>query len=347
MIYSKGVRFAPFILLFLSHVVSAQGQFYTCDEFQTIALQTVGKVDLFQEIWRLQPKAELFGGVSRDYLFWVKSQLDQAKSKEEFDVIVSLLAETKTISVREFLLAGSDVDVVVAPGKLDPIDAKKYGLLKIEAINSNRFNSNHPHGKTEESQGFSPVEKIRLRRDQVKKDGRFGDGTTEICKSKFSVTFTSEEKFESGYFAKKDIAHPVLLAIRMIRVLSLAYLRKYGSGVVDPAKVEALYDSHTKEKLRWVFAQTLVDPKFTHRLTQTKDKRAAESFQRFLSKSLSKAAAGFVNPSVSEYLFEDLGAHPFLLKYWDQIPDAPRLFRKASDGRLKLKHCDDKTLAHG
>ena len=153
----------------------------TRQEFEELARDLAPKVNMFREVWQVDPQAEFFGGTSRDFLYWLKGKLRKAPDRASALQMASELRARDLIDVREFILYESDVDVV-SKTQLG-INATRFGIKKLDIIGADRFDPTTEAGSSELKQGFIPVEKIRLGKNGFAPKGAFGDGIGEIFES--------------------------------------------------------------------------------------------------------------------------------------------------------------------
>src|SRR5687767_4172754 len=102
------------LLLALSaHAEESWQQWISEAEFRALCETLSHRVDFFEKIWASNPEAQLYGGTSRDFLWFVRGELAKATSKEDLTRRVDALKARK-IDVKEFVVGNSDVDVISA-----------------------------------------------------------------------------------------------------------------------------------------------------------------------------------------------------------------------------------------
>lgn len=127
-----GYALALWIGLALSRVVlGGISDFLTIEEFTRLAADVAPKVSLFAEIWRRDPEAELYGGTSRDFLYWLKGRFRGAISRADVEARIAALRALPLIDVRDFISSKSDIDVLTdTPSKFTGMSVERLGLKK-------------------------------------------------------------------------------------------------------------------------------------------------------------------------------------------------------------------------
>ncbi len=258
-------------------------------EFQNLAEELAMKVNLFRDTWEKDPGAEFYGGTTRDYLYWLLGELKQGRTPEE-------LRKLKAIDVREFIIGDSDVDIV-SEEHLD-LSPERYGVKKIDSIDADRFKASTDAGKNELQQGFIPVEKIRLGKDGFKTWRGVGNGINEIYTGKLSVHFATPEEFAGTHYAKQKLNHPVLLALRYLRLVAIDYGKRHGQGYPDTKKLLALVDPKVRDVIR------------DARLDGYPDK-----FWEWANGTIKKAFLSYTNPTAAKVLFDTLGVRELIARH--------------------------------
>jgi hypothetical protein len=181
------------------------------------------KVDVFREVWRQDPRREFFGGSVRDYLYWLKTSLyKNASNRQEALKYLDSLVSESSLSAKMFLHPNSDLDTI--HGIIPVHSAPDWELSRIENSSANRFTPGTSHYQNEIDQGFISIEKLRLSFREWIFDSVFGDPFESIYYGDYSkahLGFPDWTKFKSTYFARVNINHPVLLSLRILRVLNL------------------------------------------------------------------------------------------------------------------------------
>ncbi len=301
--------------------VAATSSELTYEEFKAFAIEIAPRVNLFRDGWREAPTAEYFGGTTRDYLYWLKTQLRRAKAPSELTEILRALRARREIDIREFVMSGSDVDVVVKNGLT--LDPEKYGVKKIDRINIARFNPEHPVGQTEIWQGFIPIEKIRLSQKAVFTDSQFGDGVKELFDSKPTVRFASDADFARSYYATLGINHPILLALRYVRIVAMDYKQNHGDRTPTLRDVLAELDRASHDAVTRVVKKSLDGRELATHVTNPK-------FLEWLDSALKKTGAENTNVKVASLLMDHFGATELPARYPTLQPLMPRRTAVAS-----------------
>ncbi len=268
------------------------------DEFRALARELAPKVNLFADAWAQDPEAEFYGGTTRDFLYWVKGQLAEGKTPEQ-------LRKLEHIDVRDFIIGDSDVDIVSK--KYLSLSPGNYGVRKIDSIKPDRFDATTTAGKDELRQGYIPVEKIRLGGKGFIPWSGVGDGIGEIHSGRVTVHFATDEEFQGTEFAKKKLNHPVLLALRFLRLAAINYYRSHGKGYPNR---EALFDldKASAEAVRAVIRKAADSEELKPYLAETK-------FSEWLNASVKKAFLSYTNPNAAKALFDEFGVPDLLLRY--------------------------------
>ncbi|MEK7356670.1 MAG: hypothetical protein AAB250_09485, partial [Bdellovibrionota bacterium] len=269
------------------------------EEFKALSAELAPKVNLFQDVWKLDPKAEFFGGTSRDYLYWLKGRFRGASSRADADAVIANLRRERVIDVRSFILHESDVNVV-AEGRV-AIDGSRYGIKKIDAIDSKRLDPATAEGRDELKQGYIPAEKIRLGRAGLKTASGFGDGAREIYESKPTIHFASDADFWSTKFAKLGLNHPVLLALRYIRLLGVDHFQNFGEAVPDEAALLSRIDPASARAVKSTIDRALGDERVGIFLK-------AEKFRSWMNQAIQKGFRSYTNPTAVMTLYRHFGA---------------------------------------
>jgi hypothetical protein len=279
------------------------------DEFQKLAEDLSHKVNLFAEAWEKDDKAEFFGGTTRDYLNWLKGRFRGCKSRAQADDVITTLRARGIIDVKEFIIGESDVDVISEHYGL--LAAADYGIRKIDTVDRERLDANTEKGKNEIDQGFIPMEKIRLAKKGFVKWKGMGDGVKELWLGKPSLSFAEKEQFESTYYAQKKLNHPVLLALRYLRLLAINYYQEEGAGAVDEKKLFDI-DPEIEAKLRAIISDAAKSGTLAPYLKN-------EQFARWLNAGLQRALRSYTNPNAARRLFEHFGVDALASSYPDNI----------------------------
>ncbi len=294
---------------------------YSLSEFESLANELSRKVNLFKTVWDIDPEAEFFGGTSRDYLYWLKGKLSAASNQSEYDAVVAKLRSLQVIDVRDFIIGESDVDIV-AKTKV-PVSAEEFGVKNIDTISFERFDTSTQAGKDEIAQGFIPVEKIRLGKDGVVDTGRFGNGIGEVYSGKISVVFSSPAEFASTRYAKLRLNHPILLALRYVRLTAMQYAALFGRG--HPNK-DVLLEmmGENKEVVKRVIAEA-------SKKRSLKEYLENQKFREWINGTLKKGYRSYTNPTATKMLHAELGVEVLTNAYSEIQALKPYLFAKYKD----------------
>ena len=296
------VRFALWISTLLLVVLNAFGapaEPLTIDEFKGLVAELAPKVNFFHEVWDADPKAEFYGGTSRDFLYWVKGQFRKAKTRAEIEAVKAQLRARTAIDVRDFILFESDVDLV-SEARVS-VDAVKYGVKKVDLISADRFDLRTDAGRNERDQGYIPAEKIRLSKKGIVASQTFGDGVREIFESKLTIHFADEATFWKTHFASRGLNHPVLLALRFLRLVGVDYFYSEGRGLPNTGRLFARMSAGDRKKVGEVISAALSDPRLPRMLGSPK-------FAEWTRTAAHKAFRSYTNPNAAKILFEHFGA---------------------------------------
>lgn len=308
---------------------SDQGRFeshVSAKEFADIATELAPKVNLFREVWKEQPDAAFFGGTSRDYLYWLKGKLVGKQSRAEVDDEIRKLREQSTIDVREFILFESDVDVVT--NEDIELKGERYGIKKIDTISADRLDPRTQAGLDEIKQGFIPVEKILLTSRGITANGAFGNGLQEIYSGRPTVRFASDKDFESTRFAQLGLNHPVLLALRYIRLLAMDHHRKVGpTEVPDLTSLVDSIDPRSEQETSATIEKAIRSGKIGKLLKNDK-------FQGWMNGTIQKAFRSYTNPTAAKMLMSHFKADLLVAMFPEKLePINQYLFREPRDAK--------------
>ena len=299
----------------------------TRDEFARLGAALAKKVDLFQDAWVQDEKAELFGGTTRDFLYWIKGQFKDVHTRAEAEAKMRALEGLPRIAVRDFMMADSDADIV---GNAS-LDIRDYGLRKLDLISNERFDPESEAGKNELGQGYIPVEKIRLGRNGWIPWPGFGDGIGEIYSGRPTVHFTDAATFKDTKYAQDNENHEILLAVRYVRQLAMNYFREHGKDLPDKEKLFDV-DPDSFRAVKDVIARAsgpLV----------LQDHFRSYRFGTWLNKAIEKAFRSYTNPTATHLLFRELGLDHFVEVHAGNVkPINQYLFAKYRDASTVEKN---------
>lgn len=272
-------------------------------EFKQLLEELAPKVNLFKKAWEIDPAAEMYGGTSRDFAYWVIRQFRDVKSESDARNVIAGLRKLPLIDVREFILPESDVDLITAKGHLQ-IDPNDFGVRKVDRLSPDILNPAAELGYNEVHQGYIPVEKIRITKDGIKSHPHFKDALAEILSGKITVQFAPETEFWATKYAKAGENHPVLLALRYIRTLSVNYYQRYGTEYVKPVEVDAKSDEAMKAVMESVKKPHALDAYLKH-----------PRFVTWLNASVDKSFRAYANPTAAMALFKRYKIDELVLVY--------------------------------
>ena len=302
------------------------------DEFEALAVKLSGKVPLFREIWESDPHAELFGGTTRDYLYWIKGQFKDCATREQALAKVQELEKLSAIDARDFIVGDSDVDVVTHYGV--SVDAGKYGVRKIDSIKPDRFDPETEMGMNEWHQGFIPLEKIRLGSAGFIPWNQFGDGIGELYSGKPTLHAADPKVFAQTHYARQKLNHEVLIALRYLRILAINYYRDHGTAFPDTGTLFSI-DAASAASVRDIMGRTLASPDFVSYLRRPQ-------FSKWINQTVVKAFRSYTNPTATHELFKFFGADQLIARYPEHLdPINQYLFAKHRD-----PHAVDAVLRH-
>ena len=293
------LRFLSLFFLFFCLSAFAGVEQLSEKEFRDLAAELALKVNLFQEVWQKDPSAVFYGGTTRDYLYWLKGKFREAKNVEDAVRISQELKKLSTIDVRSFIIGDSDVDII-ATEKPD-INVAKFGVRKLDAISADVFDPKTVLGKNELWQGYIPAEKIRLTRQGLSQAPELGDGVREIYRGKLTVHFADPAKFAQTKYAMAGENHPVLLALRYLRLQAINYYQTYGQGVPDKAKLLAAIDPASYAKVKEVIHGSMEQGELKTFLYK-------DRFRSWINGTIQKAFRSYTNPTAALELMKEFGA---------------------------------------
>ena len=268
------------------------------EEFRKLAVELAPKVNLFHDVWEMDPEASFYGGTSRDYLFWLKKEFQNTRNREEALNKVSELRNLPLIDVRKFIIGDSDVDVI-SKTQLE-IPASRYGIRKFDTISPDVLDTKTAAGKNEIWQGHAPAEKIQIRKNEIQQLPELGSGLHEIYTGKLSVHFASPENFRETIYAKKGENHEILLALRYLRLQAINYFNTFGPGYPDQHHLASLLDPGSVAEVKRVI-ESVMDGSTL--LPYLKNQR----FHSWINGTISKAFRSYTNPTAALLLMKEFG----------------------------------------
>jgi hypothetical protein len=193
-------------------------------EFRYYSREIAKKIDLFKDVWAQDDERIFFGGALRDYLFWLKNFiLDHAATREEALKLLEMLKNLDEIPARLFMHRNSDGDYIIESKPITP-DVEKWGIKELQRGDPRMFIEGSSHYQTMTEQGFLPIEKLRLSSQDWIVDPNFSDPFEAIYFGDYESylkNFPDLRTFWKTHFAERGVNHPILLCLRMIRILSL------------------------------------------------------------------------------------------------------------------------------
>ena len=287
-----------FLLIFSTSNAFADLKYLSEQEFRELAVEMAKKVNLFQDVWQQDPAAIFYGGTTRDYLYWLKREFSNLRSREATEKKIQELRKEELIDVRRFIIGDSDVDVV-SENKIQ-LDAATYGIRKFDSLNPSIFDSSSELGKNEIWQGHAPAEKVQLHKDGLSQMPELGDGAHEIYSGKLSVHFGEPEKFQQTKYAKAGENHPILLALRYLRLQAINYYNTYGSGYPDQRLLTNGFDPQSQKEVRKVIELALDGKELSIFLKNHR-------FHTWLNGTIQKAFRSYTNPTAALQLMKMFG----------------------------------------
>ena len=282
------------LLLFSTDGFAAAKDVLSEQAFRDLATELAHKVNLFKDVWKQDPEAVFYGGTSRDYIYWLKKQFRDVhtlKAREETLVRLRALPE---ITVRDFIIGDSDVDVVSK--KTLKLTASHFGVRKIDAISPEIFDETKEMGKNEILQGFVPAEKIRIGLKGLSQNGKLGDGVHEILSGQLSVHFADPADFAQSKFAKEGVNHPILLALRYLRLQAIDYFHTYGKDYPQKKLLLKNFDPKAEKEIRAILQKVLNSKELDPYLKNSR-------FLSWMNGTIQKAFRSYSNPTAAlEYM---------------------------------------------
>ncbi|MEK7356485.1 MAG: hypothetical protein AAB250_08550, partial [Bdellovibrionota bacterium] len=140
------------------------------------------------------------------------------------------------------------------------------------------------------------------------------------------VHFSSESDFSSTKFAQLGINHPILLALRYIRLLAMNYHRSHRStGYPDEAALLHSIDRASGIEVMRVIEKAIHDPGFGRMLEN-------EKFKGWMNGTIQKAFRSYTNPTAAKILMVHFKADLLIGNHTDQLESINQyLFREPRD----------------
>lgn len=298
----KAFRISWLFLLGLSVTAAAAEpwqRWVSYERFESLALELAPRVDLFRAIWNVDPDAELYGGTSRDFLWLLRRRLAAATTEAEVEAAIASL-RSGPIEVPHFLAPPSDVDVIGNPRIADAVPFDERCVTKIEVHSPKTFEPGTKDFERERDQGGVAVEKIRLAK------GRFVDavdpslrnGVREIYDGR--PTIVVKDSIRQTDMFQRHENHPLLVALRWVRQVAVAYFQRHGKGYPEEAKLETLVDAESARQAQRVLVEVRRHPEHLQPFLEN------ALFVKRLNRLLEKIFRSHTNPTAAKRLFERL-----------------------------------------
>lgn len=318
------MKFIALLSLLLSLPAFAGVDQLSEKEFRQLAAELAPKVNLFRDVWEQDPKAEIYGGTSRDYLLWLKGQFREAGTAAQAQKIAKELRARSVIDVREFLIKASDVDIISE--KRPDIDASRYDVKNVDSQRPEIFDPKSERGLDERRQGHLPAEKIRIGRGGILENPGMGDGAQEIYTGRLTAQFTSAEDFAKTAYAKQKLNHPVLLALRYLRLQAMNYFQEHGAEAPRlPKDVLRGLEPASAKQVKAAIQAAMAGGSLEDYLKKPR-------FVNWVNGSIQKSFRSYSNPTAAHMLLQEFGVDALATRYGDKIePTNQFLFAKERD----------------
>lgn len=277
------------------------------EEFEAVGIRLAPKVDLFAAIWAVDPDAEIYGGASRDFYWFLRRKLAVCQDRPCIDRTIAAL-ESRPVDVKEFIVGQSDVDVVTAKS-LDSVAFDPGFLTRLQVVSPQWFARDSPLHAQEIAQGGVPVEKIRLARGRIlpPADPALRDGVLDVYRA--VPRLVTKDGIRDTAMWKAHENHELLGALRWVRQVAIAYSQRFGRGYPDDARLESLVDAPSRARAEAVFEALRREP---IALAPFLDN---ELFRKRLRRLLQKIFRSYTNPTAAKRLFELLAIDDALVPY--------------------------------
>lgn len=282
-------------------------EFLTLSEFKTFALEIAIKIPLVNDIWKQDPSAQFFGGMNRDFLFWLKGHFRECTSRSDVESVMKKLRAMDLIGNNEFIAPDADVDIF-SGRKGVVVDPKQYSISKLEKIHPDRINPETSSGRDEIRQGFIPAEKILMGREGFTELKQFGDGVADIFYGKPSITFAEKRDFESTRFAKLKLNHPILLSLRFIRILAMNYFSKYGNAPPGHDTLLEGLKEETSERIKSIAFESVKGNALTPYLSK-------DVFVKWINQGFRKLFSSRTSPTAAFELLKEFNLDVLAARY--------------------------------
>ena len=228
------------------------------EAFEQFSIRASRRVELFQQVWRVDPTAKIFGGTVRDFLWFLRRELASARSASESSATVTRLSG-RTIEAQEFIPALSDVDVISSEAMTSVLTDNGH-ISRIETQPPSRFVPGGQGYEDELTQGSVPIEKLLLGADGfADPEGlSYRAGLAEIYAAKPSVRFDARVVATDRY--RNHGNHPVLLVLRYLRQVARAVAALHGNTFIENSVVLSALDLGSASSCQQVVSELLRRP---------------------------------------------------------------------------------------
>jgi len=286
----------------------------TEQELRSLARELAPKVNLFAAVWAIDPEAEFYAGTTRDFTYWILKQIRGAKNKTELSEKIKVLKSREVIDIREIVGGESDIDVMTkSTNTLADMRGIDWGVKKLDLIDFERTNKDSMMGRSEVDQGFIPVEKLRLSKSAgLNLPDHFGNGVDELLSGRLSIHFSDPTVFWRTHYALEETNHPVLLAIRYIRILAQDYFNRYGQSYPNLKELLNTVSPEVQKQIESLFHSALADEKFQGFIKNGQG-------NKWLNASLLKSFRSYTNPTAAYLLLKHFKFDEVVAAYSDLI----------------------------
>lgn len=294
-------------------------------EFLELGVELAPRVDLFEEIWRADPTAQIYGGTARDFFWLLRAQFVRCTDRQCVERVRDRLRR-QAFFAEEIVAPESDVDVIAA--RAPDISLRNGLITKIDAIDPAWFATSGWYAEQEGKQGGLPVEKIRLTPKGVLSPlaPALGGGVGEIYRG--IPTLVLDPRITRTPLYEKKENHPLLLVLRYLRQVASAYFHRFGRGAVDPVLLESVVDKASWGRVESVLGEARrkpgsLAPFFANR-----------KFRERAERVLKKSFRSFINPDAARALFRKAELDTLFVHYGDLAPQYQGvLFARTDDPR--------------
>ncbi len=280
------------------------------EELEKIAKVLVVKVDAFKAIFRQDTSAIIYGGAAKSFTYWIASHFKYTQSEDEFNEVKMNLINKSNIKATDFLDSRSDIDVI--SNKIITVSGARFHIDAIQQVNKDRINIRTRSGLDEVKQGYIPVEKIALGKQGFIPLPQFGNPLWEIISGKITIQPSLRHDFWSTYYARKKLNHPILLALRYLRLASLDYYFRYGNLDSKSSPLNKL-DENSVDYVKDLIQTVAKTGELTPFLKNPQ-------ILNWIRSSVSKAFTSFANVTASDKIMRSAGFGELTQAYADFPP---------------------------